>query len=110
MPFHTILCNFIPSLFIFNKTGTYEHEIMHALGYIHEHSRPDRDDYLDVRMENIEKENAANFQKYKMDEVRILWVPFIFGSLNFFWCLMFLVPRYFWVPCIFGSLDFFGVP
>ena len=72
MHINAILCYFMPFYDISNKTGTYEHEIMHALGYIHEHSRPDRDDYLDVRMENIEKENAANFQKYKMDEVRTL--------------------------------------
>ena len=54
----------LPSL-----TGTYEHENMHALGFIHEHSRPDRDDYLNVKYKNIKKREWVNFQKYSMDQV-----------------------------------------
>ena len=35
------------------KRGNIIHEIAHALGFFHEHSRPDRDDYVDVLWDNV---------------------------------------------------------
>ena len=35
--------------------GIVQHEIFHALGRIHEHSRPDRNLYVHINEENIEE-------------------------------------------------------
>ena len=37
------------------RKGTILHEIMHSIGFIHEQSRPDRDKYVKVLMDNIKK-------------------------------------------------------
>jgi hypothetical protein len=43
--------------------GTQEilHEMMHALGFIHEQSRPDRDQFVDVLWDNIEERFQSQF-------------------------------------------------
>ncbi|MEO1165503.1 MAG: M12 family metallopeptidase [Chloroflexota bacterium] len=44
------------------STGNTIHEIGHAIGLWHEHSRNDRDEYVDVRFENIYRGYEHNFQ------------------------------------------------
>lgn len=45
------------------STGNTIHEIGHAIGLWHEHSRADRDEFVDVRYENIVASAAFNFDK-----------------------------------------------
>ena len=42
---------------------TVHHEVLHALGFAHEFTRPDRDDYLNVFLENTDPNVAHNFYK-----------------------------------------------
>ena len=39
------------------------HELLHTLGFVHEHTRPDRDDFISINYENIEPGEEKNFEK-----------------------------------------------
>ena len=39
------------------------HEIKHALGWVHEHMRPDRDQFVRINLENIEPSKRSNFSR-----------------------------------------------
>jgi len=50
--------------------GIIIHEIMHALGFYHEQSRSDRDDFVAIMWENIMTGTEHNFNKYTSDTVQ----------------------------------------
>ena len=39
------------------------HELFHTLGFVHEHTRPDRDDFISVNTDNIVPGAEKNFVK-----------------------------------------------
>lgn len=45
-----------------DATDVVEHELMHALGFFHEHARPDRDNYVVVHWDNIPQDKHMNFE------------------------------------------------
>jgi hypothetical protein len=44
-------------------TSTCRHEMGHSLGLLHEHQRPDRDDYIIYQPQNVQIGNRAQFVK-----------------------------------------------
>ncbi|CAG2102668.1 unnamed protein product, partial [Medioppia subpectinata] len=57
-----------PNCFIGRKVT---HELLHALGFNHEHSRPDRDDYVQVIMSNVKPGTEHNFEKKTMSMYKV---------------------------------------
>lgn len=45
-----------------NRHAVIAHEIMHALGFAHEHTRADRDQHVAVRWENIDTRSRTDFE------------------------------------------------
>ncbi|KAK2890444.1 meprin A subunit alpha isoform X1 [Channa argus] len=58
-----------------------EHELLHALGFYHEQSRSDRDDYVKIWWDQIEEGMQHNFNKYEDDFVTDLNTPYDYESV-----------------------------
>uniref|UniRef100_T1IWV2 Metalloendopeptidase n=1 Tax=Strigamia maritima TaxID=126957 RepID=T1IWV2_STRMM len=47
------------------KKGLILHELMHALGFVHEHCRDDRDNYITINERNVADDQLHNFVEYE---------------------------------------------
>lgn len=59
--------------------GIVAHEIGHALGFLHEQSRPDRDAYVEIKFENIQSGKENNFRK--SNSINSFGTPYDYGSI-----------------------------
>ncbi|XP_006636778.2 hatching enzyme 1.2-like [Lepisosteus oculatus] len=59
-------------------SGIASHELMHALGFVHEQSRSDRDNHVTIMWENIMKDRNYNFEKYNTNNLN---TPYDYGSI-----------------------------
>ncbi|XP_077982535.1 hatching enzyme 1.2-like [Glandiceps talaboti] len=57
------------------------HEFMHAVGFAHEQSRTDRDDYVYILRQNIEPGHEHNFEKYDTDFIQDLGSTYDYYSI-----------------------------
>ncbi|XP_013379949.1 tolloid-like protein 2 [Lingula anatina] len=61
--------------------GVVIHELGHVIGFWHEHSRPDRDQYITIVKDNIEISKQDNFQKKSIFEIDSLGQPYDYYSI-----------------------------
>ncbi|XP_034981043.2 meprin A subunit beta [Zootoca vivipara] len=64
-----------------DRIGTIEHEFLHALGFWHEQSRSDRDDYVTIMRDRIQEGKEGNFNKYDDKISDFLNVPYDYNSV-----------------------------
>ncbi|XP_059200939.1 meprin A subunit beta [Centropristis striata] len=64
-----------------DRIATIEHEFLHALGFWHEQSRSDRDDYVNIMWDRISEGKEHNFNTYDDTTSSSLGVPYDYGSM-----------------------------
>ncbi|XP_038159668.1 meprin A subunit beta isoform X2 [Cyprinodon tularosa] len=64
-----------------DRIATIEHEFLHALGFWHEQSRSDRDDYVRIMWDRISEGKEHNFNTYNDKISSSLGVPYDYNSM-----------------------------
>ncbi|XP_038554056.1 meprin A subunit beta-like [Micropterus salmoides] len=64
-----------------DRIATIEHEFLHALGFWHEQSRADRNDYVNIMWDRISEGKEHNFNTYNDTTSSSLGVPYDYGSM-----------------------------
>lgn len=64
-----------------DKFGIVVHELGHVVGFWHEHTRPDRDQHVQIINKNIMSGQEYNFNKLTKDEVNSLGLAYDYDSI-----------------------------
>lgn len=64
-----------------DKFGIVVHELGHVVGFWHEHTRPDRDQHVQIIGRNIMNGQEYNFNKLTKDEVNSLGLAYDYDSI-----------------------------
>ncbi|XP_076139535.1 LOW QUALITY PROTEIN: low choriolytic enzyme [Alosa pseudoharengus] len=71
--------------------GNICHELLHSLGFYHEHSRVDREDHIQIHFENVIKGKENNFNKVAGNTLDL---PYDLGSiLHYGRCVVLLLGK-----------------
>ncbi|KAL5277316.1 hypothetical protein ACFFRR_002511 [Megaselia abdita] len=61
--------------------STVIHEFLHAVGFHHQQCSFDRDDYVEIHLENVEEDQRHNFDKYTSDVVTAYGTRYDYDSI-----------------------------
>lgn len=61
--------------------GIVVHELCHALGFFHQQSSTERDDYIEIVWDNIKEGREHNFDKYDAATVTNFGFPYDYKSV-----------------------------
>ncbi|GFO38887.1 metalloendopeptidase [Plakobranchus ocellatus] len=61
--------------------GIIMHELLHTLGFYHEHSRFDRDESVSIDLTNVDSGSTINFDKMDAFEISLQNTPYDFDSI-----------------------------
>lgn len=65
----------------FVRIGSILHELMHTLGFYHEHTRIDRDDFINIFKENAVPSSRNNFNKDSFYRATTQDIPYDLNSV-----------------------------
>ncbi|WKY17089.1 hypothetical protein Q1695_001590 [Nippostrongylus brasiliensis] len=63
------------------QRGIIIHELMHAVGFFHEQSRSDRDDFITILWNNIQPGMQGQFEKYGQGVIQSLGTTYDYSSI-----------------------------
>ncbi|CAF0796238.1 unnamed protein product [Adineta steineri] len=63
------------------SVGQYVHELGHAIGFGHEHQRPDRDHYIRINWANIDPQFYYAFDKYNSNQFTTMGMAYDYYSI-----------------------------
>lgn len=63
------------------QKGIIIHELMHAVGFFHEQSRTDRDDFITILWNNIQPGMQGQFEKYGQGTIQSLGTTYDYSSI-----------------------------
>lgn len=64
-----------------NHVGTITHELLHALGFFHEQARGDRNQFIEIKWENILNGFSDQFDKYTYKTIEMIGKDYDFRSI-----------------------------
>ncbi|XP_055349219.1 low choriolytic enzyme-like isoform X2 [Paramacrobiotus metropolitanus] len=85
------------------QLGDVQHEVMHALGFYHEMSRADRDDYVRINYETLQHDAKYNFDIF-LRNTRTFGLPYDYASIMHYPAFAFAKDP--WKPCIIPTTKF----
>uniref|UniRef100_A0AAF5D367 Metalloendopeptidase n=1 Tax=Strongyloides stercoralis TaxID=6248 RepID=A0AAF5D367_STRER len=63
------------------RVGFAVHEILHALGFFHEHQRSDREKYIEVNFDNIPEKYHSQFEMARLFQKETYGIKYDYGSM-----------------------------